>query len=345
MGKSALPIGKLPPEFFARLLADIPIQDDRVLVGPGIGLDCAVIEMGDRLLVTKSDPVTFASDAIGWYAVQVNANDIATSGAEPRWFMATCLLPPGTTELDIQLIARQLSDACTALGISLIGGHTEITHGIDHPIICGTMIGEVSKINLVTSRGTQPGDSILLTKGIPIEAITLLAREFPAQMRESLGDDKQKRAARYLTDPGISIVRDAHIATHAGRLTAMHDPTEGGLAAALWEMADASGRCLVIEPSKVYITDLAAEVCECFKIDPFASLASGALLLTTPQSDAKAILQAFQAANIRCNEIGHAENGDPNVIAWDGNTRTKFPRPERDEMGKVFNSWSGFPSV
>jgi hydrogenase expression/formation protein HypE len=295
-----------------------------------------VIEMGDRLLVLKTDPVTFASDAIGWYAVQVNANDIATSAAIPRWLLVTCLLPPGTEESDVEDVARQLIDACNTLGISLVGGHTEITHGIDHPILCGTMIGEVRPSDLVTPRGVQPGDSILLTKGIPMEAVTLLAREFPDRLRKALGEEKLKQAIKYLKNPGISVVRDARVAIQAGKVNAMHDPTEGGLAGALWELAEASDRCLVVDPGKVHIPELAAEVCAVFQLNPFASLASGALLLTTPQADAGAIQKALQAVKIRCDIIGHVEEGRAEVLFLQASGKKRLPRPLRDEMGNVF---------
>jgi len=268
--------------------------------------------------------------------VQVNANDIATSGAVPRWFMATCLLPPGTCESDVEGIARQIFDACTTLGISLVGGHTEITHGIDHPILCGTMIGELAPGDLITPRGAQPGDSILLTKGIPIEAVTLLAREFPDRVREAVGEEKLKQAVGYLTDPGISVVRDARIAIQAGKVNAMHDPTEGGLAGAMWELAKACGQRLILEPSEVFIPKLAAEVCGIFQLDPFACLASGALLLTAPEQDAETILQALRSEKIRCDMIGHVEEGPAEVFTREAGATKRLPRPVRDELGKVF---------
>jgi hydrogenase expression/formation protein HypE len=336
--KASLPIGKLPPELLARLLAEIRIKDERVVVGPASGLDCAVIEMGDRLLVMKTDPVTFASDAIGWYAVQVNANDIATSGAVPRWFLATCLLPPGTCESDVEDISRQLIEACNVLDISLIGGHTEITHGIQHPILCGTMLGEIDPRDLITPRGAQPGDRILLTKGIPIEAVALLSREFPDRVGNALGDDKLKQAIEYLTDPGISVVRDAQIAVQAGKVNAMHDPTEGGLAGALWELAIASEKRLVVDPANIHIPKLAAEVCEIFKLDPLGSLASGALLLTAPKPDAEKIQGALQAAGIRCDVIGFVEEGQAQVLSSTTGKINPMPRPARDEIGKVFTT-------
>jgi len=152
-----LPVGKLPMKMLARLLNQTEIKDERVLVGPGIGMDCAVLDLGEKLLVLKSDPITFATDEIGWYAVQINANDLATTGATPRWMMVTVLLPEGKTdEALIQEINDQLQQACAKLGISVIGGHTEVTYGIDRPILSSTLIGEVEREKLITPRGAAP---------------------------------------------------------------------------------------------------------------------------------------------------------------------------------------------
>src|SRR3954447_9869747 len=123
-----LPVGKLPPELLKQLLAKMPTADPRVIVRPGIGLDCAVVEAGPALLVFKTDPITFASSEIGWYAVQIAANDIATAGASPRWFLLTMLLPEAqTTPGLVEHIGAQVADACRAIDVVLIGGHTEIT--------------------------------------------------------------------------------------------------------------------------------------------------------------------------------------------------------------------------
>src|SRR5512135_300928 len=142
----SLPLGKLPVELLARLLSQAPIKDPRVLYGPGIGLDCAVVDLGERVLVFKSDPITFASDDLGWYAVQINANDVATTGATPRWMLATLLLPENeTTQERVEAIFNQIYNAAAALGISVVGGHTEITFDLHRPILVGTLIGEVDR--------------------------------------------------------------------------------------------------------------------------------------------------------------------------------------------------------
>ncbi len=278
-----LPIGKLPVELLGSLLDKIPITDPRIILGPGIGMDCTVIDVGSSLLVMKTDPITFTSKNIGWYAVNINANDIATTAAVPLWMLATLLLPESSTTSDlVEQIFDQLIKSCTEIGITLVGGHTEVTHGIDRPILIGTMIGEVSKDKLVTPQGAVPGDRILLTKGIPIEAVSILAREFESELSTVISEDGIAEAKEYIKNPGISVLRDAQIAVKSGTVHAMHDPTEGGLLAALWELSDASSQSLMVDTGKILIPELAKKICRALNIDPLGAIASGALLLAAP---------------------------------------------------------------
>ena len=170
-------IGKFPTSLLEKLLAKNPIADPRVVLGPMVGEDAAGLDMGERILIAASDPVTFATDLAGWYAVQVNANDVACSGAQPRWFLATLLVPEGFSERDAEAVFDQMVEGCASVGATLIGGHSEVTYGIDRPIILGTMLGEVERDGLVRTGGAQEGDSIVLTKGIAIEGTALLARD------------------------------------------------------------------------------------------------------------------------------------------------------------------------
>jgi len=333
----SLPVGKLPPDLLAKILSQAPIQDGRVISGPGIGLDCAVVEAGESLLVFKSDPITFATQEIGWYAVQVNANDIATSGATPRWFLATLLLPEeGTTPALVEAIFDQIRGACESLGISLIGGHSEITYGLERPILAGTLVGEVEKARLVTPQGLQPGDHLLITKGVPIEATAILANEFSGQLSAFLSNAELRKARHFLHEPGISVVRDAQIATQAGRVSGMHDPTEGGFYAAVWELAEASGYSLVVQPQAVPVPHLSGRICAGLGIDPLGAIASGALLLAAPAEDAKKIMVALGKEGIPCKDIGRVEDGP--TAAWQevGGKRSPLPRPARDEIARLF---------
>jgi len=335
---NSLPLGKLPPDLLARILEKAPVDDPRLILGPGIGLDCAVIELGETCLVFKSDPITFATAEIGWYAVQVNANDIATTGAVPRWFLVTTLLPESITTPDlVESISEEVFAACRDLGISVIGGHTEITHGLDRPIIAGTMIGEVARERLITPQGAAPGDHILLSKGVPIEGTAILAREFPQQLEATLTPEEIQTASDYLYTPGISVLRDAQVALGAGKVTAMHDPTEGGLAGALWELADACGHTLSVDPGSVLIPPVSLKICRALGIDPLATIASGALLMTTPPDEAPKICTALEAKNIPCRQIGLVKKGAPQVLQAATPERLPLPRPPRDEIARLFD--------
>lgn len=337
--QNTLPVGKLPTDILAHCLSQTPVDDLRVIVGPGIGLDCAVVEVGSRLWVIKSDPITFATDQIGWYVVQINANDIATAGAIPRWLIVTILLPEHkTTAALAEQIHKQIYNACQDIDVSLIGGHTEITYGLDRPIVVGALIGEVDRDHLITPLGASPGDRILLTKGVPIEATALLSREFPDRLCQVLTPDEIIQANAFLHEPGISILPDARIAIQAGKVTAMHDPTEGGLSTALWELAQASGCRLMIDLEAVHIYPLSVQICQVFQIDPLAAISSGALLLTTPAGDAQQICRALNKSGILCHEIGEVEAGEPTVLCQTSLGYQKLPYPSRDAVAQVLSS-------
>lgn len=346
--RNLLPVGKLPPELLDQLLSAQIVDDPSVIVAPAVGMDCAVVAPGPGYLVIKSDPITFASDQIGWYVVQVNANDIVTTGATPRWFTATILLPEGeATPAMAEEILVKIGDACRALHITLVGGHTEVTHGLNRPIVAGTMFGQVASDRLVSPRNVGVGDWVLVTKRIPIETTAILARELPQHLEGVLTSAEIERAAGYLKQPGISVVQDAFVAQAAGRVTSMHDPTEGGLASALWELAKACGKTIRFERWTTPIDPLAARICAVFEMDPLAAIASGALLLTVDRNDGEKIINALVEAGIPCTRIGEVIAGPPLVVVVDeaGDEDSTMaggphllPWPQRDEIGKAFET-------
>lgn len=333
-----LSIGKLPPELLRRLLARYAPHDPRVLVGPGVGRDAAVIEMGDRCLVAKTDPITFATDEIGWYAVHINANDVACCGARPQWFLATLLLPEGhTTAESVELIFAQIDEACRELGISLCGGHTEITYGLDRPLVVGQMLGEVDRDGLVTAAGAQAGDVLLLTKGVAVEGTAVIALERGDEAAGPLSTAELQRCRRLLHEPGISVVREARIALETGGVTALHDPTEGGVATGLWEMAEASSVGLMIEQSALPVLPECDRLCRHFGLNPLGLIASGSLLIAAEEHKAGQIVGALQAEEIVAREIGQvvaAEEGRLLRTA-DGEVRP-LPTFEQDEVARLF---------
>jgi hydrogenase maturation factor len=324
--------GKLPPEVLARLLAGVPQRDPRVVIGPRIGEDAAVLDFPDRYLVAKTDPITFAAHRIGWYAVHVNANDIATLGARPRWFLATLLLPQSVPEAPEAIFADILS-ACEELDVSLCGGHTEITPGLERPIVVGQMLGEVAKERLVSKRRIQPGDVVLLTRGVALEGTAILAREAAGRLA-ALPAEVLARARDLLFRPGISVVADALAAAGAASLHGMHDPTEGGLVGGLYELAAAAGCGLAVESESIAVLEETRAVCSALRLDPLRLIASGALLIAAGPADVPAIVDALTARGTMAGAIGRITPPEEG-LRLDGR---EFSFPERDEISRVFTT-------
>jgi len=335
---SCLPVGKLRASFLQALFDRHPVKDERVLLGPRVGEDAAVIDLGERCLVATADPITFASEDAAWYALQVNANDIAVRGARPRWFLATLLLPEGaTTEVSVTTMFEQLTEACEALGVALVGGHTEVTHGLDRPIVAGTMLGEVEKERLVTTGGAQVGDAIVMTKGIPLEGAAIIAREREAMLLErGVRPAVIRKARHFLRTPGISVVPEAEIACELARVHAMHDPTEGGLATALWELADAAGVGLRIDADRIVKLPEGVELCRVFGLDPLGTLASGCLVMTLAPADAGIVIHALARESIDCHYIGQVVPRAKGVMLIDGNAERPLPVFSQDEITRLF---------
>lgn len=334
----SLQSGKLPPAMLAELLARLPRRDPRVLVGSGIGRDAAVIDLGGRLLVAKTDPVTFATDQIGWYAVNVNANDIACMGARPAWFLATALLPAGSPASLASDIFDQLIAACDALYIELVGGHTEVTPGIDRPIIAGAMLGEAAPDEIVTGENITAGDAVLLTKGIAIEGTALLAHDAQTTLtRLGVPAETIEGARQMLFAPGISVVRDAATICSVTRPRLMHDPTEGGIATALYEMAQAAAAPIAVDVGAIRVFDETRTVCRALGLDAMGLLASGALLAIVAAGDAERVKQALHSEGIGCELIGRVGSGQPGVILDSGQQATPLPAFARDEIARFYD--------
>jgi hydrogenase maturation factor len=330
-----LPIGKLPSDLLKELLHRHAPSDPRVLLGPGVGLDCAVLDFGDTLLVAKSDPITFTEEEIGWYAVHVNANDVVTTGAAPRWFLGTLLLPEERADSKMATdIFDQIGDACKSIGAQLIGGHTEITAGLDRPILAGTMLGEVDRDRLITPKGARPGDVLLLTKGVPIEATSILAREFSERLVD-VPSEVLSAAREFLHQPGISVVPEALAAAETGAVTAMHDPTEGGLASGLWELAEAANVKLVVEKDSVLIPPESSMICEVLGVDPLESIASGALLLSVKSEEVENVRTAIEAQGVPVSLIGQLEEGHSVAMRIAG-VEQELRWPPRDAIARLF---------
>src|SRR5437773_6680693 len=337
-GMQFLPIGKLGAETLQAIFDKHPLRDPRVVVGPKVGEDAAVIDVGDRYLVATTDPITFATDEIGWYALHVNANDIAVRGARPRWFLATLLLPAGaTTDASVEALFADLHAACEELEVILVGGHTEVTHGLDRPIVAGTMLGEVEKDKLVTTAGARVGDAVVMTKGVPLEGAAIIAREKEAELRaRGVPPAVIRKAKGFLKTPGLSVLPEAEIACELATVHAMHDPTEGGIATALVELAAAAGVGLRIARDRVMVLPEGKALCEAFGLDPLGTIASGALLIALAPADAGIVIHALARESIDCHFIGQVVPREQGVTLVSGSRQEPVPVFAQDEISKLF---------
>ena len=333
-------IGKFPPELLARLLGAAGAEKDpQIVLGPQVGEDAAVVDFGgDRLLVAKSDPVTFATDRAGWYAAQVCANDVACTGAVPRWFLATLLVPEWFTPEDAERLFHDVMESCQALRVALIGGHSEVTPGIQRPIVAGTMLGEVERGGLITTGGAQEGDSVVVTKGVAIEGTALLARECSGELRAAgVAESVIAKSAAMLDTLGISVVHDAQISTQMP-VHSLHDVTEGGLITALHEVASASGLGVGLEEDSVPVLPETAEVCTALGLHPLGFLGSGAMVVTLHSSYTPGLLRALERAGINAWEVGQmlpAEEG--RVMFTRAGEEVPLPVFRRDELARYYS--------
>jgi len=316
-----------------RLLRLRGAPDRRVLIGPRCGEDAAVVALGRLRLVLKSDPVTFTATEIGWYVVQVNANDVAVMGARPCWFQPTILLPPGTPSTRVGAIVREIDAACRGLGIAVTGGHTEVTDAVTRPIIAGDMQGLLVGPRIIGSAGARTGDLVLMTKAAGLEGTAILAAERARALARRVPDSVLRTARGFRRRPGISVVREALIATRLGT-SAMHDPTEGGVRAALHEIAYASAHRLTIELDRVPVLPETEQLCRHFGIDPLGLIGSGALLATITPARAPRLLRAWKRQGVAAAVIGRVERGR-GVRAFRRGRAARFPWIAQDEIVKA----------
>jgi len=327
-----LPAGKLPAELLQRLLRDLP-RNEAVLIGATYGEDAAVVAgREEECWVLTTDPITFAADQLGWYLVQVNANDVAAMGARPEFFTATLLFPAGvTTAQQVEQCFGQIRQACLDLGIAWVGGHTEITPSVVQLVACGQMIGRVARSGVVSSGGAREGDDLVLVGLLGIEGTAVLAREKRAELAGRFPAEILDRAAGFLFDPGIGITRAAQIACRAADLHAMHDPTEGGLSAAVREMGAAAGLGVELGGGPLPVAGPTRALCDYFGIDVLGLLSSGSLLVACAPSQTSSLLSSLQQAGFPAAGIGRMRPAEFGYRIGGG----ALPEFQRDELARV----------
>lgn len=324
-----IPTGKLPAWLLRDLLAKGPPLPPEVRLGPRPGEDACAIDVPAGTLVAATDPITLTGSGVGAHSVIVNANDVAVTGVRPRWFLAAVLLPEGTDEQAVRELFDGMRAALAGVGASLVGGHTEVTSAVTQPVVVGQMLGLAEDGGFVRTAGARPGDLLVQAGMAPVEGAAVLAQE-AAQELGGVELQTLARARGALQEPGICVVEPALLCT-AHAASALHDPTEGGLAAGLVELAEASGLRLEVRAEDVLWFEPGRAVCRALGADPWATLASGCLLASFPAERAREACHALAKSGVPAREIGRAVQGEPEVLV-DGR---RLEPPARDEVARV----------
>jgi hydrogenase expression/formation protein HypE len=329
--------GKVPPSFLSQIVFRRTGARNRgLLLGPALGEDAAIVRIRGKLLVLTTDPITGAQENVGYLSVHVNANDVATRGGKPVWFLCCLLLPEGSGAGVLEQIMTQVDKAAREISVTVAGGHSEITPGLHRPIIVGSMIGEIQSGRYVSTAGAKPGDELVLTKTVGLEGTAILAYDLQERLMRSLGNGIIQRSKRF--SRRISVVKDAMIAMRLGGVHAMHDPTEGGIICGLWEIGEASRTGMVVEESKIAIAPETESVCNVLGLDPLRMLSSGSLLIAARPGKAERIVKSLRRSGIAASVIGEVTKPKKGriFVRRDG-TRVKLEPPARDELYRVLN--------
>jgi len=327
-----LPPGKIPVDILKEVVfKNIGAERKEVTVGPTAGIDGAVLDLGDKSLIVSMDPITGAVERIGWLAVNVNANDIATFGVEPAFLFSCILLPENADRKIVETICTQMNAAAKDLGIAIVGGHCESTMGLANPIVVGCVMGLTEKGRYVTAGGAKPGDKLILTKSAGLEGTAILASDRETELKKTISATVLRNAKNFYSK--ISVVKDALTAYKTGGVHAMHDPTEGGVAGGIHEMADASGLGVKVFEDKIAVQPETAKICSYFEIDPLQLISSGALLISAEAKSAGKIIENLEQQQIQASIIGDfSENASERLLVRKNCKVQALPRPSSDHL-------------
>ncbi len=327
--------GKLDHDFLASLLHQYTSTGKGVIVGAEVGEDATVIDMGDKYLVAKTDPVTFSMEHIGYYAVHVNANDIVCMGATPKWFLATILLPANSTRQMAEELFQQISKTCKSEKIVYCGGHTEVTGAVTQPVVIGQMLGETHKDQLKLKKDIKIGDHLILVQSVPVEGVAILGQVKAGDLERHFSKEFVKSCQNALFHPGIGVRPYAELAQNTAKVHAMHDPTEGGVATAIHEMARAANAGVIIDQTKIPLLTEGKLACEFFDLDPLGCISSGSLLLAVPYKSIDAILKACDKKNIPAADIGKFVDKEQGLVLVNDRQKSRLPVFHQDEIVKI----------
>lgn len=318
--------GKLDSKMLSALLTNLPQNREEIILGPGMGRDCCLIDFGETVCAMTTDPITGVSKNQGLLGVHVSLNDLAAFGAEPIGLLLTLMAPPHSVYAEIETVMNDAAGEAERMGLDILGGHTEVTDAVTRLILSVTAIGKVAKDKLVMPERIRPGYRLVMTKTAGIEGTTILANECGDLLADELGQDCVSNA-RAMMD-GISVLAESRIAVDMGAV-AMHDVTEGGLLGAAWEFAQAAGLGVHIYREHISVAESTREICRWLRIDPLKLISSGCMLIAIPESGP--LIETLSAAGIPACDIGYFNQlGDKQIIS--NGVKAVLEPPEADAL-------------
>ncbi|MBM7615163.1 AIR synthase family protein [Alkaliphilus hydrothermalis] len=325
-------IGKVPTEVLKEIIfSNITHHREEVLVRPGVGEDCGVVDFGEYVCVLSSDPITGAAKDIGSLAIHISCNDVASNGVEPLGIMMTILAPVGTTKEDLLRVMTDANEAATSINVEIIGGHTEITDAVNRMIVSTTAIGKQPKVKMVSSKGAQVGDAVIMTKHGGLEGVSIIATDLYDILKDKIDEAVLERAITFGKD--ISVVKEGVLAGNLGIVNSMHDVTEGGILGALWELAEASELGIVVEGDAIPFMEETIEICSSLSIDPMRLISSGVMVMTVSQENKNQLLTTLREAGIDATEVATITEENRKIRL--GGELVPLDPPREDELYKV----------
>lgn len=332
-----LPVGKLDSKLLEKIVfGKIRFKRPEVLVRPGIGEDCAVVDFGQYECVMSTDPITASIADIGRLAIHISCNDVASNGVEPVGIMLAVMLPVGTTEEQIAIMMDQAAAASEQVGVEIVGGHTEITPAVSSPVIVSTAFGrgvaKKTENDDSCAETMKPGDRILMTKWAGLEGTGIIAYDYQKQLEEVLTEQEISLGKRMLDS--VSVVKEGVLAGRIGT-HGMHDITEGGLLGAVWEMCHVCKVGARIHMDKVAVSEVTRKICHHYDIDPLRLISSGCMLIVADEKKTEEIITALSEQDIAVADIGEITGEAEGIHLENQGALEEILPPATDELYKV----------
>lgn len=330
-----LEIGKIPPDILEKLILNkinaSEIKRDDVVIRPKTGEDCTAVDIGNELCVLSTDPITGASEEIGYLAVQINCNDIFSSGAEPIGILLTIFLPPNSSQDDLKNIMIGAERGAKELNIEILGGHTEVSDAVVRPIISATVVGKTKNKKFISTATAKASEKIIMTKWAGLEGTTIIAHDYEQKLLGLGVDEKIIQNAKDLKK-FLSIAKESKIATEFG-VSAMHDVTEGGILGAVWEMAECSNLGAVLYENLIPVKDETIQICKNCQIDYLKLISSGVMIISVADDKAQELVDLLNQNSINSAIVGEFIVGQSVLITK--NTEIPIAEPTSDEIYNI----------